>query len=82
MIENGDVDLARAAAVGIDDEGGGGAVALGEIAVEEAEPVMLGGGAGGRGMLKETADGEIGEHLLLDAVEDFGEVEMAGVGQA
>ena len=43
---------------------------------------MLGGGAGGRGVLEEAADGEVGEHLGLDAAEDFGEIDMAGVGQA
>jgi len=34
LVEDGDVDLAGAAAGGIDDEGGGGAVGLGEIAVK------------------------------------------------
>ena len=31
-------------------------------------------------VLKEAADRELGEHFLLDAAEDFGEVDMAGVG--
>ena len=82
VVEDGNVDLARAAAVAIDDERGGGAVAVGEIAFEEAGPVKLGGGAGGGGVLEEAADGEIGEHLGLDAAEDFGEVEVGGVGCA
>ncbi len=43
VVEDGDVDLAGAAAGGVDHEGGGGAVAPGEIAIEELEPVLLGG---------------------------------------
>ena len=43
VVEDGDVDLAGAAAGGIDDEGGGGSVTLGEIAIEKLEPVMFGG---------------------------------------
>jgi hypothetical protein len=33
-------------------------------------------------VLEETADGELGEHLLLDSVKYFGEVDLAGVGSA
>ena len=60
LVEDGDVDLAGAAAGGVDDEGGGGAVGFGEIAVEHFEPVMFGGGSGGGGVLEEAADGELG----------------------
>jgi len=79
VIEDCDVDLAGAAAGGIDYEGWGGSVAAGEIAVEELEPVVLGGGSGGGGVLEQAADGELGQHLALDAAEDFAEVELSGV---
>ena len=82
VVEDGDVDLAGAAAGGVDYEGGGGSVALGEIAIEKLEPVMLGGGSGGGSVFEEAADGELREHFLLDAAEDFGEVDLAGVGSA
>ena len=79
LVEDGDVDLAGAAAVGVDDEGGGGSVAVREIAVEQVEPVVFGGGSGGGGVFEEAADGEVGEHLLLDSAEDLVEVDLAGV---
>jgi hypothetical protein len=79
VIKDRDVDLARAAAGGIDDESGSGAVAAGQIAAEELEPVVLGGGSGGGGVLEQAADGELGQHLALDAAEDFAEVELSGV---
>jgi hypothetical protein len=41
---------------------------------------MFGGGSGGGGVFEEAADGELGQHFLLDAMEDFGEVEVGGVG--
>jgi hypothetical protein len=44
--------------------------------------VMFGRGTGGGGMLEESADGEIGEHLRLHAAEDFDEIDAAGVGFA
>jgi hypothetical protein len=59
VIEDGDVDLAGAAAFGIDDESGGGGVALGEIAGENIEPVALGGRAGGGGVFEKSTDGEL-----------------------
>jgi len=43
---------------------------------------LFGGGAGGGGVLEHAADGEVGEHAVLDAAEDFGEIEAAGVGVA
>ena len=64
----------------IDDEGRGGPVTFGEIAAEQVEPVVFGGGAGGGGMFEEASDGHLGQHFFLDGVEDFGEVELAGVG--
>ena len=42
--------------------------------------MALGGGAGGGGVFEESADGELGEHFFLDGMEDFGEIELAGVG--
>jgi hypothetical protein len=42
VVEDGDIDLAGAAAGGIDYESGSGTVTLGEIAIEKLEPVMLG----------------------------------------
>ena len=69
-VVDGDVDLAAAAAVGVHDEGGGGAVTLGEVLIEEIEPVLLGGGAAGGGMLEELAGGEAGQHLGLDVAKD------------
>jgi hypothetical protein len=53
-------------------------VTLGEIAVEECEPVVFGSGSGG-GVLEEAADGELSEHFVLDAAEHLGEVDFAGV---
>src|ERR1700690_87958 len=81
-VVDGDVDLAGAAAVGIDDEGAGGAVAVGKIAVQKTEPMLLGDGAGGGGMFKKLSGGEVGKHLLLDPVEHAAEVNFAGVGVA
>jgi len=57
LVEDGDVDLAGAAAGGIDDEGGGGAVGLGEIAVKHFQPEVFGGGSGGGGVFEEAAYG-------------------------
>jgi hypothetical protein len=82
IVENGDIDLTGAAALRVDDKSGRGAVALGEIAVKQFEPVMFGGGSGGGGVLEKAADGELGEHLLLDAVKHLGEVDLAGIGWA
>ena len=47
--------------------------------MEELEPVLLGGGSGGGGVLEQAADGELGQHLALHAAEDFAEVELSGV---
>ena len=80
VVENGEVDLAGAVAVAIDDEGRGAAVALGKIAIEQFDPVLFGGGAGGRGVLEHAADGELGEHFVLDPAEGFGEVDLFGIG--
>jgi len=80
IVVDGDVDLAGAVAVGIDDESAGGAVAVGEIAVEEREPVVLGDGAGSGGVVEEFAGGEVGQHLQLGLVEHAGEVDFAGAG--
>jgi hypothetical protein len=33
-------------------------------------------------MLEESTDGELGEHFGLDSAEDFGEIDLAGVGMA
>src|SRR6185437_3659834 len=77
LVKDGEVDLAGAAAEGIDDEGGGGALGFGEIAAKHFEPVTFGGGSGGGGVLEGVADGKLGEHFVLDAEENFGEVEMA-----
>jgi hypothetical protein len=79
VVEDGEVDLAGAAAVAIDDEDGGGAVALGQVTLEELEPMAFGGGALRRAVFEELADGELGEHFLLDAAENFGEVDFSGV---
>lgn len=81
IVEDNDVDLAGAAAFGIDDEAGGGRVALREIAAENVEPDLLGGGAGGNGVFDVSADGHLGEHLLLDGTEGFDEVEVAQARQ-
>lgn len=81
FVVDGNVDLAGAAACGVDDEGGRGAIAAGEILVEEVEPLMLGCGAVGGSMLEQSAGSELCEHLRFDAAEDFAEVEFAGVGE-
>jgi hypothetical protein len=80
IIEDGDIDLTRAAAERVDDEGGRGSVTLGEIAIKQFEPVMFGSGAGRGGVFEEAADGELGKHLLLHAMKDFSKVDLAGVG--
>lgn len=79
IVKDGDVDLAAAAAIGVDYEGGGGAVALGEIAVKEVDPMLFGGGAVGSGMFEDSAGGEVRKHLMLDAEEDLAEIDAAGV---
>ncbi|PYT11457.1 MAG: hypothetical protein DMG59_26370 [Acidobacteria bacterium] len=79
MIVNGDINLAAAVAIGVQDEGAGGAVSLGKIAVEKIDPVLLGGSAAGGGMLEDVAGGEIGEHLLLRAEEDVAQIDAAAV---
>src|ERR1043166_108963 len=78
-IVNGDINLAAAVAIGVQDEGAGGAVSLGQIAVEKIDPVLLGGSAAGGGMLEDVAGGEIGEHLLLRAEEDVAQIDAAAV---
>jgi len=40
---------------------------------------MFRGGTGRGGVLEETANSELGEHLLLDAMKYFREVDLAGV---
>ena len=80
VIVDGDVDLSAAMAAGIDDESAGGAVALGQIAIEQVEPVLFGGGSAGSGVLEDLARGEIGEHLLLNVEEDPAEIDAAGIG--
>ena len=42
-----DIDLPTATAGGVDDEGAGGSVAFGKLAVEEVDPVALGCGSAG-----------------------------------
>ena len=49
-VVDGDVDLAAAKAIGVDDESAAGAVALGEVAVQEIDPVLLGGITAGGGV--------------------------------
>ncbi len=43
---------------------------------------MLGGVTRCRRVFEESIDGELREHFLLHAAEDFGEVDMAGIGSA
>jgi hypothetical protein len=57
VVEDGDVDLAGAAAGGVDYECGRGAVSLGQVAIEKLEPVMLGSGSGAGGVFEEATDG-------------------------
>lgn len=82
VVEDGEVDLARAAAGGIDDERGGDAVTAGQIALKQIQPLLFGGGSGGRGVLEEAAYVEVREHFLLDAAEDVGQVDFSGIGKA
>lgn len=82
IIKDGEVDLAGAAAGGVDDEGGSGAVTAGEIALKQIEPMLFGGGTGGGGVLEEAAEVEASEHFLLDAAEDGGEIDFSGIGKA
>ncbi|HEY4360761.1 MAG TPA: hypothetical protein VGN17_07330 [Bryobacteraceae bacterium] len=79
-VEDGEVDLAGAAAVAVDDEDGVGSVALGQVAGEELAPVVFGGGSLRGTVFEELVDGELGEHFVLNAEEDFGEVDLGGIG--
>ncbi len=81
-VEDDQVELAGAAAERIEDEGGRGAVALGEVALEQLTPLMFGSGSGSGGVLDQTDSGELGEHLVLDAAKDFGEIDVPGIGSA
>ncbi len=65
MIVDGNIDLAAAAAIGVYNEGAGGAVALREVAVKKVNPAALGGGSASGRMLEDRAGGKVGEHLLL-----------------
>ncbi len=77
-IVDGNVDLTAAPAVGVYDEGTRGAIALGQVARKEVEPVALGDRAAGRGVLEQLADGEMREHFALDVQEDAAQVDLAG----
>ncbi len=79
VVEDGEVDLLGALASGVDDEGGGGGEALGEIAGEEVAPKLFGGVARSGGVFEGAADGEVGKEALLNSAEDLGEVELSGV---
>ena len=78
-VVDGDVDLAAAVAGGVHDEGTGGAVALGQVTVEEPQPAELAGGSAGAGMLQRAADLQMRQHAALDVKEDLAEVDAAGV---
>ncbi len=80
LVINRDVDLAGALALGIDDEGGRGSVALGQISREEVEPLKLRCCPVGGGVFKEADGGEAREHFVLNAAEDFGDIDLSGVG--
>ena len=95
IVEDGEVDLAGAASGGIDDEGGGDAVAGGKIPLKQTillnkphnglapvRPLLFRSRAAGRGVLKEAAEAELGEHFVLHAAENLSEVELAGIGMA
>ena len=64
-VVDSDVDLTAAAAVGIDNKGTGGAVALGKVGVEEFEPVGFAGGAASAGVFEGAADLEVRQHAAL-----------------
>jgi hypothetical protein len=68
VVVNGDIELAATSSVGVDDEGGRGAV---EIAAEQIHPTLLASGAAGAAMLEGFADRQAGEHLFLNAQEDI-----------
>ena len=80
VVEDGEIDLAGALASGVDDEDGGGGEAFGEVAIEEVAPDLLSRVASGGAVFEGLGDSEIGKEALLDAGEDFGEVELSGVG--
>lgn len=42
--------------------------------------MLLGRGTGGRAVFEKTADSELRQHFGLNAMENFGEVETAGIG--
>ena len=58
----------------------GGSVALGWVALEKLAPMVFGRVTRCRRVFEDSADGELGEHFAPDAAEDFGEVDLAGVG--
>jgi glucosamine-6-phosphate deaminase len=64
----------------VDHESGRGAIALGEIAPKKLNPWVLCSGSGRRGVLEQTADSHLREHLGLDAAKNFGQVDPAGIG--
>ncbi len=78
----GDIDLAGAAAGGVDDEGGRGSVARGQVVGEEVEPQVFIGGAGGGGMFERMGDGDVGEEAGLNSAEHLVKVEVGGVDVA
>jgi hypothetical protein len=66
-VEDGEVDLARADSMRVEDEGGGGVETLGQIAFKQLLPVMFGGGSSGRGVLERASDVKLGQHFVLDS---------------
>ncbi len=78
-VVDGDVDLAAAAAGGVEDEGARGAVALRQVLVKQIDPLLLGGDAFGDGVFEEVAHVEAGEHFVLELEKDFVEIDMAAV---
>jgi hypothetical protein len=73
------IDLPTAIAVSIDDEGTRSAVTGGQIAVEEVDPMVLGGGSADCRVLEQFSDRQTGQHLVLDVKEHFTKIDFAAV---
>ena len=82
IVEDGDIDLTRTVTRVVDYKCGCRSIALGQVAIEKLEPVMFSRRSGSGSVFEEATDGELSEHFFLYSAEDFGEVDLAGVGSA
>jgi hypothetical protein len=79
-VEDGNVDLAAAPAVGVHDEGAGDLIALRQVAGEQVDPMAFGYRAAGAGLLEQFAPRQVGQHLFLGLKEHAAQLDAAGAG--